>query len=128
MISKRRGTTVLELLLATAIIATGGVATVEAVRFAQTASLKATYQAAALAAAQGVIEDARAYASSLTPGSSVSGGFATLPAGTKATTTVTADLTRSGVYLVQVDVSWTKKGNLGELSGAVHLETLVYAN
>lgn len=126
--NRRRGSTVLELLIAVGIIASAGAAAVEGVRFAYGAGERASYQNAALAVAQSYLDLSRGYKTGLAAGTVTDNSPTGLPSGSVATITVTKDGTRAGMWTIQVDVKWTAGGRRTNLSGAVSLSTMIYDN
>jgi hypothetical protein len=108
------------------LVGIGGAALVEAIRFAHGANLKAQYTQNASNAAQGLLEDYRAYKEYLSPGTSYVSPVQGMPSGTSASITVTQDPVRTSLWTLVVDISWTAGGRRGSLSGSVHQEALVY--
>lgn len=119
--------TLVELLVALVVIGIGGAATIEAIRFAHGANLKAAYIQAACVFSQNAFEQRRANPSLLTPGSSVTLPVTGLPDQSSGTVTVSEVPGRVGLWSVQVEVTWTAGGARGSLSGRVTEETLIYA-
>lgn len=123
----RCGMSLVELLVALVVIGLGGAATVEAVRFAHGANLKAAYLQAACVASQNAIEQRRANHALLTPGTTVTAPVTGLPAQSSATVTVSEVAGFSGVWSVRVEVVWTAGGHRASLAGEWSEETLIYA-
>lgn len=123
----RRGMSLVELLVALVVIGIGGAATIEAIRFAHGANLKAAYIQSACVFAQNAFEERRANTNLLAPGSTVTSPVTGLPDQSSATVTVSAVPGLTGLWSVQVEVTWTAGGARGSLSGRISEETLIYA-
>jgi len=123
----QRGMSLVELLVALVVIGIGGAATIEAIRFAHGANLKAAYLQAASVAAQNAFEQRRANTTLLSPGTTVTTPVTGLPEQSSAVVTVSTVPGRPGLWSVQVEVTWTAGGPRGALSGRLSEETLIYA-